>query len=801
MLKYKFLYLRKVLIFVIALSLSFSYSLFLQDTKVYAAVQATYYVSPTGNDTTGDGSIGNPWQTIQKVRDVVRTINSNMTGDIIVYLRQGTYNITSTVVFDDRDSGTNGYKIYYKSYDGIGTAKFYGGQAITGWTQYSGNIYMANVGTSWTFDELSENGVRAVKARTPNVSSDYLKTTSSQGPWLKNVSYDDNSKRTFKYNAGDLNPTGWNLTDMTVMIFSGGYYNWSVNYLPISSIDSANRLITLTQDTAYGLASGSRYFVQGDLSLLDQAGEYYLNKSTGYLYYYPRSTPIANQTIVAPKVKDIFKVMGRSETQIAKNINFEGLSFECTDFIASQQTGGAPDAMIYMQNTQYITIKNCHLNNSGINGITMMYYNKNNTIYGNWIENCGLTGVDIWGYEPTTAGRSNCNRDHIVQNNKIINVGAHMAQSAGIIVEQSGHNDISFNYIANGPRWLIQGGCPWDTSEADDYFQNNTFRYNDIYKGSEDSADCAPVYFWGPGYSAESNTVDQMRVDTAQWNSNSGLSSTPPPPAGSFPPYGFYVDNQGRYWNVKNIVLTNIAANPIYYFSDGDQYQTITNCCWQAGFDNNLIDYKNIGLKPDFPSVYGNGGYTWVNDNDSGWTYSGGAWTYASGSSVPDSYNSDEHYINTSGYYAQHTFTGTEVKWIGTTGGNRGKADVYIDGVFDATVDMYDTAYNYQKVVYYKTGLRDGQHTIKTVVRSDKNPNSVGNYIVVDAIGSATTYVNDDCFTYNGSWNYDNATVPSSYISDEHYINIAGYYAQYTFKGTEVKWIGTTGGNRGKAGF
>jgi len=73
---------------------------------VSAAIQATYYVSPTGNDITGNGSIGKPWQTIQKARDVVRTINSNMTGDIIVYLRAGTYILSSTINFTPSDNGT-----------------------------------------------------------------------------------------------------------------------------------------------------------------------------------------------------------------------------------------------------------------------------------------------------------------------------------------------------------------------------------------------------------------------------------------------------------------------------------------------------------------------------------------------------------------------------------------------------------------------------------------------------------------------------------------------------------------------
>ena len=65
---------------------------------VTAATQATYCVSPTGSDS-NPGTLELPFQTIIKARDVVRTINTNMTGDIYVYLRGGAYNITSTITF------------------------------------------------------------------------------------------------------------------------------------------------------------------------------------------------------------------------------------------------------------------------------------------------------------------------------------------------------------------------------------------------------------------------------------------------------------------------------------------------------------------------------------------------------------------------------------------------------------------------------------------------------------------------------------------------------------------------------
>src|SRR4051812_27581334 len=63
-----------------------------------AAVQATYYVAPTGNDANA-GTITAPLRTLQRARDVVRTVNANMTGDINVLFRGGTYPVSSTIEF------------------------------------------------------------------------------------------------------------------------------------------------------------------------------------------------------------------------------------------------------------------------------------------------------------------------------------------------------------------------------------------------------------------------------------------------------------------------------------------------------------------------------------------------------------------------------------------------------------------------------------------------------------------------------------------------------------------------------
>ena len=83
----------------------------------YAGTQAVFYVSPTGSDS-GSGTIGSPFRTIEKARDAVSAINGAMTGDIYVYLRGGNYYLTSTLIFNRKDSGTNGFRVIYTAYTG-----------------------------------------------------------------------------------------------------------------------------------------------------------------------------------------------------------------------------------------------------------------------------------------------------------------------------------------------------------------------------------------------------------------------------------------------------------------------------------------------------------------------------------------------------------------------------------------------------------------------------------------------------------------------------------------------------------
>ncbi|MDN3354092.1 hypothetical protein [Actinomadura sp. DC4] len=112
--------------------------------------------------------------------------------------------------------------------------------------------------------------------------------------------------------------------------------------------------------------------------------------------------------------------------------------------------------------------------------------------------------------------------------------------------------------------------------------------------------------------------------------------------------------------------------------------------------------------------------------NDPALTYDAN-WFGSSGRGLGD-YNDDVHYTYTNGATAQYTFTGTGIAYLSEKNGDMGNVDVYIDGTFQANVNLYVSgARQSQQVVYSKTGLASGAHTIKIVNKTT----SVG---IVDAL-------------------------------------------------------------------
>jgi hypothetical protein len=133
----------------------------------------TLWVAPDGNDAAA-GTERAPFATIERARDQIRDkkLNAHLRCDLVVNVKAGEYVVDSTIELDERDSGSNGHDVVYRSVDGPGTAQLVGAEEITGWQPYKDGIYKAEVDSTDPFYTLFEDGERSEMARYPNRTSE-----------------------------------------------------------------------------------------------------------------------------------------------------------------------------------------------------------------------------------------------------------------------------------------------------------------------------------------------------------------------------------------------------------------------------------------------------------------------------------------------------------------------------------------------------------------------------------------------------------------------------------------------------
>lgn len=180
--------------------------------------------------------------------------------------------------------------------------------------------------------------------------------------------------------------------------------------------------------------------------------------------------------------------------------------------------------------------------------------------------------------------------------------------------------------------------------------------------------------------------------------------------------------------------------------------------------------------------------YFIINDDESNINYEGD-WDeeYVAGN-----YRADKHVTKDADATLEYLFYGTGAELISDTGPDMGEIDVYIDGVFDQTIDCYSETPQQQVIVYTNSELDYAGHRIKLVNKS-------GDEVVVDGIvvrrtsseKSVTVNDNDESISYVGEgWRYaDNRTSEQDYMTDAHITYNDGDYVEYSFVGTGIGFM------------
>ncbi|WP_197289235.1 ricin-type beta-trefoil lectin domain protein [Saccharothrix sp. NRRL B-16348] len=536
-------------------------------TRASAATQATYYVAPDGNDANA-GTITAPFKTVQRARDVVRTVNANMTGDIYVYLRGGNHPVSSTIEFTPSDSGTNGFRVVYAAYQNE-TPVLDGGVQVTGWTQHSGNIWKAPLNRDNKLRALYVNDKRALMASKTISSQGCYGTyniTAGQAPWAWESGSQCDGAR---YNMGDLPAIARNHDDVEIETGT----TWTTAIVGVRQIttssDGASR-VALFQQPGAAIAQGafngnaqiggSHKFMNA-YEFLDAPGEFYFDKAAKTVYYYKaNSENMTTASVFAPNnVSSLLRVAGTSTTSHVRNISFVGLTVQHSDWnlftvagsvLKQAQQGNLGNTayargnfhvyyyrnvdvtpgVIHIQNADGIVLQRNRVQHTGADGINMVNDVQNTQLTGNVTNDIAGSAITVGHPQHVYIG------DHTATNRekysaqveglpKNIEIKNNYLYDSAVLF--NGHSPISAyfadtltiqrNRIEKSPWSGITLGWGWWNFDGSSgsivpnrpttTAKNNTISHNHIIDTVQRLSDTAPIYTLGsqPGTTITNN--------------------------------------------------------------------------------------------------------------------------------------------------------------------------------------------------------------------------------------------------------------------------------------------------------
>lgn len=383
---------------------------------VYAEeiVYKEIYVSETGDDS-GSGDATSPFKTLKRAKEEVAKLAPDMTGDIVINIKDGFYPLDEKLVFRPEDSGRNGYKIVYR---GVGEKMpvISGGYKISGFKQSAENpdIWETTVPDAYAVRGIYVNGKKGYMAENNRLIkglADYKAEKSI---------YDYDGMYVSKADFCDLeNPSDVELHWVL---------SWKDSICKVEDIfpdpDNEERLIVKMQNPYWNSrvkeGDGERsvkfnrpFAIRNAKEYLDKPGEFYFNRTTKVLSYIPREgEDMKTAEVVIPKLEQLVYMIGNSLDEKVGNITFENLQFAHSTWYAvtdsagirvqqaqmiyhSNDVPGHIEGAIFLDMTNEIHFKDSHFFGLETYGVNMDNGVSNTSIIGCVFNDLGTTAMTV----------------------------------------------------------------------------------------------------------------------------------------------------------------------------------------------------------------------------------------------------------------------------------------------------------------------------------------------------------------------------------------------------------------------
>ncbi|MBI2191869.1 MAG: right-handed parallel beta-helix repeat-containing protein [Planctomycetes bacterium] len=467
-----------------------------------------FHVSPEGRDTWSGckpqpdaaGRDG-PFATPERARDAVRAIRLSgglPPGGLAVSFHGGVYERSASFVLGPEDSGTPACPIVYRAHPGE-DVRWSGGREIAGFRRVEnpeilrrldpaarGAVWQAELKSQGitSFGSLSPRGFGRptqpaalelffrdqpmTLARWPNRGFVSIASVPGpQGDWSAGGSKEGK----FSY-SGDR-PKRWSRLD-DVWLHGYWCYDWADTYEKVKTLDTAAREIhTVEPHGAYGYRSGQRFYFLNLLEELDEPGEWYLDRESGVLYFWPPGEIAGGRAVVSVLEQPLIVL------ENASHVAVEGLTLECGRGCGVRIQSGEENRII-----------GCTLRNFG-NEAVVIRDGRRHAVAG-----CDITGTGDGGVRLSGGDRKTLEPGaHVVHNNHI----HHFARwcrcyFTAVLAEGVGHR-ISNNLIHDAPHCAILFGG-----------NEHLIEFNEIFSVCQETGDVGAIYT-GRDYTWRGNVI------------------------------------------------------------------------------------------------------------------------------------------------------------------------------------------------------------------------------------------------------------------------------------------------------
>ncbi|WP_073120201.1 peptide-binding protein [Reichenbachiella agariperforans] len=457
----------------------------------------TIYVNPEGQ-AMGTGSAADPYNSIEKALLVAELyMEEEGVQDITIHIQAGIYRLTQPIVLSAAQSGLN---IIGAGSDQVSIK----GSVLLDlkWETYQGKIQVAPIPEGADFDQFYANGRGQILARYPNYDEE-------GGDWQGHAADAIAPERIRTWS----HPEGAYFHAMHRGRWGGFHYQ-------IAGVDSTGQAILEGghQNNRPSAPHDQYRMVENVFEELDSPGEWFLDRESKKLYYWPeQGLDMASATFEGAVLENLISLQGSEEKPVT-DIRISGIKFEHTrrTFMNEYEQLLRSDwsifrgAAFFIEGAENCEVRACEFTQLGGNVIFVSGYNRQIDIAENHIHECGASAICFVGEASAVRSPSfrygqfvpvaemdtikgpqsneypkNCT----AENNLVYRIGRLEKQSAGVEIAMAMDITVRHNSIYDVPRAGINIG--------DGTWGGHVLEYNDVFNTVLETGDHGSFNSWG----------------------------------------------------------------------------------------------------------------------------------------------------------------------------------------------------------------------------------------------------------------------------------------------------------------